>query len=238
MNTRYNFLVISALALCILFCVGIYLSAQWDYQRFAEGLGKPPRVSHQATKQRETAKSESTGPIVPAAKVESEDLQGQRVKQEASESDFSIKAPEDIKAFEDFEFNDSSLSDSDLPEEFVEEVSLDKEAKVQVGFDDYNTFLSTDPERAYASLAEALREQYGDSSEVDTFVETIKWTNEGTLTIDDAITQAETLSRLQPASASESLEALQIWLETLHEFKELEAMGDNVELEYRFQFGE
>lgn len=101
---------------------------------------------------------------------------------------------------------------------------------VKAGFDDYNAYLETDPTYAYQRLDEAFREQYGDSSDVDTLVQTIQRGNQGTATIDDTIAFGEALLRLIPLEFPiENTQTITEYVEYLKEAKRM-SMDTNVTL--------
>ncbi len=105
---------------------------------------------------------------------------------------------------------------------------------VKAGFEDYNAYLETDPERAYQRLDDAFREQYGDHPDVNILVQHIRDCNDGVATIDDAIENAEAMIRLisKLPTPPEAVEAIKVHLETLKDRKKF-AIEQGLELKYK-----
>ena len=117
---------------------------------------------------------------------------------------------------------------TDVPQELPYDMEV-----VKSGFDDYNTFLETDPEYAYQRLSDAFLEQYGDDPDVYRLVEHIKQNNEGTTTFDSAIDFTETTIRLMSKICPpEALESLELHLELLTEHRRL-ALEQGTNPQYR-----
>ena len=216
----YQFIV-GATVLVTLVCAGMFFYAQWELNRFKETL---PKVSTVPTTPKTTAYQQHTSqeaihPITPweisetgpAGDIQSVSVAETTQSGTANEAQdlFFKNYPEKTETGE----AESLKPASEFPYNIEE---------VKAGFDDYNAYLAVNPEYAYQRLDDAFREQYGDSTDVDILIETIRRGNNGTGTIDDAIASAEALLRLMPGiSLPEGIQAVADHLESLKETKQL-----------------
>lgn len=209
----------------ILLCTGIFLYGEWDLRRFKTALRKSSTAVPYTQQTEDTEKADAHGePLVsPTLEVDSENSQ-LLSGTENSETDLN-DAPEPVDQTLDTdsdlfagpyeEVANGSLADTLTDTEDPEDLLTDREI-VTAGFDDYNAFVSSDPDYAYQRLDDAFRTQYGDSSDVDVLVQTIRRSNEGTATIADAIENAEAFLRLaSQISPSEGLQPIREHLSTL-----------------------
>ena len=241
MNMQYNFrLVGSAFIFTILICTGIYFYTKWELKRFVKELGEVPTFnlhsnppSHRAMHIQEH--SLHTDPSVTI--VEPESFQGKSITSETSETitERSTSDPETNP----YQSEASILHQGNSLEEVSSQpIELYEVKKREEGFNDYNAFLTTNPEYAYERLADALREQYGDYPEIDIIVENVRSANNGTLTIDDAIAMREANLRITPSDATVEIQTLSDNIALLYDIKALIAEGEPVEIEFNINFGE
>lgn len=228
----YQFIV-GATILVTLVCAGIFFYAQWELNRFKETL---PKVSTVPTTPKTTAyqqrtSQEATHPIRPG-----------EISETDSASDVeSVSVAETTQSGTVNEAQD--LFFKDYPEETAtgEVQSLEPASEfpynmevVKAGFDDYNAYLTVNSEYAYQRLDDAFREQYGDSTDVDILIRTIRRGNNGTGTIDDAIASAEALLRLMPGiSLPEGIQAVADHLESLKATKQL-ALESGIKIPFSY----
>ncbi len=102
----------------------------------------------------------------------------------------------------------------------------------------YSEYRDTDPEHAYEQLRGSFSGRYGDSSEVDTIVKNVERIDTGTATIDNLIELTEAWLNILPPEAAEDYEALVEGLESMHTFKDLKALGENVTFSVTFSVEE
>lgn len=220
----------------ILVCAGFFIYVEWEIKRFDASLPEVPTV--------DTAPNSAALPESPRQEVP------QPPTASVSESPLLKAAPEipgtdyekSAEPFSGAEEPQSEFTEN-APNLFLEEtetvpVEPAEEpydmAKVEAGFDDYNAYLATNPAYAYQRLDEAWREQWGDSPDVDILVETVRRGNEGTVTIDDAIANAEALLRLMPGIvAPEGIQVVADHLEYLRESKQL-ALEEGAILQFSY----
>lgn len=249
MKTQYNFKAIGVAALLtVLICTGIHLYAQWDLTRFKASLREVPKSNAPAkpASQKERQTLEYTKYPTPTVPVESEPLLGTSGEPEITKAGTDIEnahleTRNDIHDSKELIFSREELLEGIL-DKSVEPYDLEVEPydleKVGAGFRNYNAFLSSNPERAYASLTDALREQYGNYSAVDIIVETVRRVNDGIATFDDAIAMRETLLRLTPPENTEEVGGLSYGIKALYELKALKAEGEPVGISFNITFGE
>ncbi len=242
MNIRDSLRIfIPAIAITVLVCGGIYLYTQRDLNRFRESLGELPAVSQPTTYDHTPEQPTSEVPTSTASEAES-------FEQDTHEDSTLMDTP--LFSSESEHVHDSHVHthddhgdthDTDLSEGgfFNEDVDIGEthQRRVTEGFNEYNDYLTSDPERAYASLAQALRDRYGDHPDMDAFVETIRQTNEGTLTLDDAIWQMDVFNEIL-SQAGQERPSLRTFHQDLLDLKELQEMGEiaDVQIEYQFLF--
>lgn len=243
-----------AFLLTILICVGFYFYIQWDLKKFEESLPKAPTVA--PTHESGLAAQEGIQEIY----AETTGAGGERITYDVTQpSATSTPAASDVAEeldpdpdtfdlfFEEFlQETDTNASESIEVSESVEETTdpsnsgdpYDQEL-VKIGFEDYNAYLSSDPGYAYQRLDDAFREQYGDSPHVDTLVESVRKSNDRTLTVDDAIEMANAfLALMPPDEPEESIRQISARLDFLHELKALQSEGQTMEFIYNVTIGE
>ena len=243
MDTRDNLRIfIPAIAVTVLVCGGIYLYVQRDLNRFIESLGEPPPGSQ---------------PTITQDRIPEQPISEVTVSTDSEPEAFEHDTHEDPALTDDSLFSSGHIHDEhghthdgyghtheiELSEDgfFDEDADVDlselHQPSVAEGFNEYNDYLASDPERAYASLAQALRDRYGDHPNMDGFIETIRQTNEGTLTLDDAIWQMDTFNEIL-SQAGQERPSLRTFHQDLLDLKELQEMGEvaDVQIEYQFLF--
>ena len=228
----YQFIV-GATVLVTLVCAGIFFYAQWELNRFKETL---PKVSTVPTTPKTTAyqqrtSQEATHPIAPW-EISETGLAGDVESVSVAETTQSrtVNETQDL-FFKDYpeETGTGEAESLEPTSEFPYNMEV-----VKAGFDDYNAYLAVNPEYAYQRLDDAFREQYGDSTDVDILIETIRRGNNGTGTIDDAIASAEALLRLMPGiSPTGGIQAVADHLEYLKETKEL-VLESGIEIPFSY----
>lgn len=227
----YRLLSVASI-LTILICVGIFLYTQWELKRFNESLPKAPitqatpglfstpreEVQHQINQNQVNRTYTDL-----LREIESETVTDSPESAESVSGDEVIQEENDTlnTFFQDFfgEIGTNSLTDTEFAdstgstEKFPFDVKL-----VKAGYDDYNAYLTTDPDYAYQRLDDAFREQFGNSPDVDIVVETIKRSNNGNMTFDDAINHAEAFLRLitplSPPGGIQEVESFIAYLKT------------------------
>lgn len=224
--------------LVVLFCIGLFLYTQWDLKRFNEQLSKtrPIETSPETatTRQEKTSHDidqtiENSDYSAPLNETESHTLTDMPENTEPISTDEVIQDQDDtLNMFFDDLFADidmdtfTDMESTDTTENYPFNVEI-----VKAGYDDYNAYLATEPDYAYQRLDDAFREQFGDSSDVDIVVETIKRSNNGTMTFDDAINNAEALLRLiSPISPPSGIREVESFIEYLRTAKQLKLEGD------------
>ena len=227
-------MIIGAVILSTLICVGTFLYSQWDLRRFAEELEavlEPVSPRDMTTK-------------VPFGQVEPESLEGQGIEIESKAPEIETDNPElteldfarDTVDTVELEFDGQSVFDFDVesPEDaLVERIDVTdrdkRKAARKVAVADYNAYLATDSEYAYIRLADVFRADVGDHPEVDVIVESVRKANNGPLTLDDAIIMKEAILRAY-GYEEETADRLKVLLE----LKELEAeSGEPAQIIYR-----
>lgn len=235
----------AAFGLTALVCVGIWLYVESDIKQFKTSLTEVP------TRQTEShipsavmhGENETSVPVVT---VPSKHDSGTNTLSPGAAERTPPVAVQDVRASEvdlDSFLDDfyEELQTDTIPSEDTPDVSKEgpyDEALVTAGFDDYNAYLQSDPEYAYQRLDEAFREQYGDDPDVGIIVETVRRSNESSVTIDDAIYHTEAMIRLvSKISPPEAVAVITDHLEYLTESKQLALeSGDGVEPQFNFRF--
>ena len=249
MKMQSNLQVIGgALILTVIICAGFLLYAQWDLKRFEESLGKLPKLETPPetvaapadVSPREVMTDERPSYTTPRATVSVERFERQVLEVDVPEWETpAVPLTEtELPALES-DSDALSLSKVEFPEEWTDvPVEGIDWVQAKAAGRDYNDFLHTAPEYAYARLADGLREMYGDFPEVDTIVENIKRANEETLTLDDAIHMAEAFSRIMPENQQASRNMIALQLEILRELKTLEEDSEQVGIRFDVKVGE
>lgn len=224
--------LIGALFLTVLVCAGFWIYTEIDLKHFKETLsnghslptvpGDTPAVQEVDFRGADRAKNVR---VVPHTTPDDTEKQHSEPASSMPESAFAEENAADDISLENFfeEHITNSIDSGDFIDDMME-LPYDL-AAVKAGFDDYNEYLRTDPERAYRRLDDAFREQYGDDPDVDILVEHIRASNEGPTTIGEAIVFVEAMIRLTSKmnlpEASGSLPSLQLHLELLRETQQL-----------------
>lgn len=230
-----------ATILVISFCVGIFFYTRWENQHFVEKLPELPKFENFTTpgEQRGLKLKERPTQIPPAATVEPEVLENLPITPEIPNVETESQAfQETDQSRFDLELDPLSLLTVELPEALPESpVEGIDWIKVKAASQDYNDFLETDPDYAYDRLTDRFQEMFGDRPEIATLVENIRRSNEGTLTLDDAITMAEASISLLPADETEAIRQLSENLEVFREIKAFQEEGGHVNVEFKISVG-
>ena len=238
---QYNFRLIgSAFIFTILICTGIYFYTEWDLKRFVKELGEVPTFNLHPNIPSDKAlhiPEHSWHTDLSVTTIETEDFQDNSITSETSET-ITERSASDPKT--DPHRSEALIlyQSNSLEEVSSELIELYEVKEIEEGFNDYNAFLTTNPEYAYERLADALREQYGDYPEIDIIVENVRRANNGTLTIDDAIAMREANLRITPPDATIEIQTLSDNIALLYDIKALIAEGEPVEIEFNISFGE
>ena len=78
---------------------------------------------------------------------------------------------------------------------------------------------------------------FGDRPEIETLIENIRRSNEGTLTLDDAITMTEAAISLLPADETEAIRQFSENLEVFREIKAFQEEGGHVNIKFKISVG-
>lgn len=222
----------------ILLCTGIFFYTEWDLRRFKDSLPKAPR---QTRPQEAVSAQQAENPLFDAQTTElaSADTANTGDADSTETTFVEGTSPSIENEFDTFldVYLEETAADAITSGDFTdgtEDAPYDDMpydiAVVKAGFDDYNAYLATDPEYAYQRLDNAFREQFGEASDVDILIRTIRRSNEGIATINDAIENIEAFLRLaSPISPEEGLQPIRVHLETLQELKQL-AIEEGTEL--------
>jgi len=243
MNTRYNLRMLGIGGiLTLLFCAGIFFYSRWDHQRFVAGLPQPPKsdVSPEPMERRESSTKERPGQTPPSATVAPQRLEEQSIVSEVPDMEMEeVTLEETSMPARETEVEPPSLSTVQLPEVLpnlpVEGIEF---GKTKAAWQEYNGFLTTDPDYAYAKLAEGFREMYGNHPEIDIIVENIRRANEGTLTVDDAIALMTAALKVMPADQTVVIDQVSEKLELLHDLKAFESEGGKPTVTFNISVGE
>ena len=227
--------------LTVLICSGLFFYLRWENQRFVTELPQPPNfdVSQAPAEQRALTIKKGAEQSHPMATIEPEVLEELPVILEIPD----VKTEEqsfqetDLSEF-DLELDPLSFSTVELPEALPESpIDGIDWVKVKATSQDYNDFLETDPDYAYERLTDRFQEMFGDRPEIETLVETIRRSNEGTLTLNDAIAMTEASLSLLPADETEAIRQLSENLEVFREIKAFQKEGGHVNVEFKISVG-
>ncbi len=232
--------------LIVLICVGVWLYTKWDLKQSIESLPKPPSpqtttrdasATEQATHLQVATENDPTMPSQPGKAVKNtETLNAEQPSDTVAVQEVPADTADPNEGLDMFlgDFTAGAVSFGDWTDN-AEEAPYDMEV-VKAGFDDYNTYLQSDPEYAYQRLDDAFREQYGDDPDVDILVEMIRHGNEGSMPIDKAIEGAEAMIRLvSKISPPEAIEDIQLFRDMLLESKQM-GLEEGVEVEYKGKY--
>ena len=235
------------LVACILIVacsVVFFVYMQWDMERFKERLIESPTLNPtpKVSDQLETTSPEvvqSTAPITTIKSKDSDSLVREFQSEHGDDVDiftlFLEAFTEDIEnSLEDLEVEIET--DETIVQEEHTNLPYDMDV-VKAGYEDYNLFLASNPKYAYQRLDDAFREQYGDYSDVDILVENVRRSNNGTVTIDDTIAEAEALLRLMSRVDIHpgNIDVVENRLEHLRESKQL-ILESGVEVPFRVTY--
>lgn len=196
---------VGAAVVIVALCVGIFLYAQWDVQRFTESLGEPPVPS-----KREVLTEKSVGQVSPAAVSEttsiSENPQQQGLDLVQPMLDAEIADSVELVV-------DPETTDSDAQELLDAELDALLEMFEQQALSTLREAVDIeDEELDNTELVEAIEEEYGPSPEVDVLSEMMEHIEEGTTTLDNLIEMVEASSTIMhenmPEGAISLLEML------------------------------
>jgi len=225
MNTVLRFLSISTVVL-FFFLTGIFLYTRWEVKQWEENRGK--NIATPNTQ--ETEARGVTAPTTQKLDVTYEKTETpQRLTPLENSETLVDGVPENVEPHPDTDletfFAEFSEEINDVPVPDLEAAVVKAEVQdvtkiTKAGFEDYNTHLRSNPEYAYQRLDDAFRAQYGDSQDVDILIQTIRRSNDGTATLNDAIENTSAFLRLaSKISPEEGLEPIREHLETLQELK-------------------
>ena len=231
MNTVLRFLSISTVVLIFLL-TGIFLYTRCEVKQWEEKWGKniatpntQPTKNTQETEARGDTLSTRQELDVTHEKTETP----QRLTPLENSETLIDGVPENVVPPPDTDletfFAEFSEEINDAPVPDLEAAAVKAEVQdsteiAKAGFEDYNTHLRSNPEYAYQCLDDAFRAQYGDSQDVDILIQTIRRSNDGTATLNDAIENTGAFLRLaSKISPEEGLEPIREHLETLQELK-------------------
>ena len=230
-----------AAILVIFFCVGIFLFTRWENQHFVGELPELPKVEDISVpvKQRELKLKEDPTQMPSVTIVEPEILENSSITPEIPDIETERQAFQETDTTEfDLALDPLSLSTVELPEALPESpVEGIDWVKIKVASQDYNAFLESDPDYAYDRLTDRFKEMFGDRPEIATLVENIRRSNEGTLTLDDAIAMTEASLSLLPADETEAIRQLSENLEVFREIKAFQEEGGHVNVEFNISVG-
>lgn len=242
MKIQFTLKVLSIGAiLTVLICSGLFFYLRWENQRFVAELPQPLNfdVPPAPAEQRTLTIKEGPEQSLPTATIEPEVLEELPVIPEIPD----VKTEEqsfqetDLSEF-DLELDPLSVSTIELPEALPESpVEGIDWIKIKAASQDYNDFLESDPDYAYDRLTDRFKEMFGDRPEIETLVENIRRSNEGTLTLDDAIAMTEASLSLLPAGDTEAINQLSERLEVFQGLKDFQAEGGHVNIEFNISVG-
>ena len=227
--------------LTVLICSGLFFYLRWENQRFVTELPQPPNfdVPQTPAEQRTLTIKEGPEQSLPTATIEPEVVENLPITPEIPDIETERQAFQETDLSEfDLELDPLSFSTVELPEGLPESpIDGIDWVKVKATSQDYNDFLETDPDYAYERLTDRFQEMFGDRPEIETLVENIRRSNEGTLTLDDAITMAEASISLLPADETEAIRQLSENLEVFREIKAFQEEGGHVNVEFKISVG-
>ena len=223
--------LVGASTLTVLICIGFWLYIRWDTQRFVESLPKALVVQAKTT---ETTPAQQAASPYGATRTTENALIEDRVRDTELENLEDDAMEQEVGTAVAIEDSANTADLYTLFEEFLEETAAAPIASgnftkvvqdppydqdlVEAAFADYNAYLETDPEYAYQRLEEAFREQYNDDPDVSGFVEAIRKSGEGSLTIDNWVQSTELMTRfLSKTSPPEVLKRFENHFQTITE---------------------
>lgn len=227
--------------LTILICSGLFFYLRWENQRFVGELPELPKFEDISVpvEQRGLKLKEDPAQVLSVTTVEPEVVENLPIKPEIPDIETEGQAFQETDTAEfNLELDPLSLSTIELPEALPESpVEGIDWVKIKVASQNYNDFLETDPDYAYDRLTDRFKEMFGDRPEIETLVENIRRSNEGTLTIDDAISMTEASISLLPADETEAIRQFSENLEALREIKAFQEEGGHVNVEFKISVG-
>ena len=227
--------------LTILICSGLFFYLRWENQRFVGELPELPKFEDISApvEQRGLKLKEYPAQMPSVTTMEPEVVENLPIKPEIPDVETEMQVFQEIDTAEfGLELDPLSFSTVELPEGLPESLveGIDW-VKVKATSQDYNNFLETDPDYAYERLTDRFQEMFGDRPEIETLVETIRRSNEGTLTLNDAIAMTEASLSLLPADETEAIRQLSENLEVFREIKAFQKEGGHVNVEFKISVG-
>lgn len=182
---------------------------------------------------------EDPAQVPPVTTVEPEVVENLPITPEIPDIETEGQAFQETDTTEfDLKLDPLSLSTIELPEILPESpIEGIDWVKVKAAGQDYNDFLETDPDYAYDRLTDRFQEMFGDRPEIETLIENIRRSNEGTLTLDDAITMTEASISLLSTDETEAIRQLSENLEVFREIKAFQEEGGHVNVEFNISVG-
>ena len=180
--------VVRVAVVILAFCVGVFLYARWDVQRFTESLGEPPPPV--VPSQREAVTEKVPEQVSPTPALEITSVSGDLQTHEEN----SIPLTLDIETT-DPEAKELSDAELDALLETFEQQALST-LREAVDAEDEKFDDNTE-------LVDAIEEQYGPSPEIDVVAEAMKRIDEGTTTLDNLIEMMEASSTIMPENMPE-----------------------------------
>ena len=227
--------------LTILICSGLFFYLRWDNQRFVGELPELLKFEDISVpvEQRGLKLKEDPAQVPSITTVEPEIVENLPITPEIPDIETEGQAFQEIDTAEfDLELDPLSLSTIELPEALPESpVEGIDWIKVKTAGQNYNDFLETDPDYAYERLTDRFKEMFGDRPEIETLIENIRRSNEGTLTLDDAITMTEASISLLPADETEAIRQFSENLEVFREIKAFQEEGGHVNIKFNISIG-
>lgn len=211
-----KFIIVSVIVGIGVIYIGFSFYMKWDVKQFIESLptpldGETPRQEDNKSQTELLEKNTFPEEVIP------EEIEERPTKPIESNTYVPQFEPSDQKN------NTAVNAETNTPGNFTD-VSDQFPYNMQIvkaGFEDYNTYLNTDPEYAYQRLDDAFREQFGDDPDVDILVESIRHYNKGPVPVSMAIRFMEAELRLiSKFNFPEPIEQLKNSLELLHEYKQ------------------
>lgn len=190
MHRIYNWkFTVGAAVVIVGLCVGIFLYARWDIQRFTESLSEPPVPSNREVLTEKSAERVSPAPVSEITSL-SENPQQQEADLEQPTLDAEMTDP-DAQELSDAELNA-------LLEMFEQQVLSNLREAVD----------ADDEELDNSELVDAIEEEYGHLPEVDVLAEVMERIDEGTTTLDSLIEMVEASSAIMPDNMPEGTMSL------------------------------
>ena len=197
MHKMFNWkFTVGAAVVIVALCVGIFLYARWDVQRFTESLGEPPVPS-----KREAPTEKSAGQVSPTPVSETTSVSENPQQQEADSAQPMLDAEttDSVQLVLDAETTDPNAQE-------LSEAELDAllEMFEQQALSTLREAVDTDDEELdNTELVDAIEEAYGPSPEVDVLSEVMERIDDGTTTLDNLIEMVEASSAIMPESMPE-----------------------------------